>query len=323
MHRAICVLVAAAAMVVVGQAGAANYPMFLGEQQPCGFIHCAGAPAGIPKGATLEPVPAPGGHDQRRGHDHVLERELPHGQLRPKPPALILPDPSKGKLRRRSTTPPGTRSASSGCASSSTTRSPSARSARRRSRARRRPRAARSHPPARRRSRRPSPTRFPKAGTYNLICTIHPGMKATVVVKPAGTPVPKTPAQVQAQALDRPDGGVGGGERRGQGGEAAREHGLHGRRRRRRRSSATSRRRLKVKAGTTVTFVNRSPSEVHNVVFGPKKYIEQLAKTDRPAADRPDGAEPGHADPDLRLRAEGEVRLRRQRTTATASSAPR
>ena len=40
---------------------------------------------------------------------------------------------------------------------------------------------------------------------------------------------------------------------------------------------------LKVKAGTTVTFVNKSASEVHNIVFGPKKYVEQWGKTDRHA----------------------------------------
>ena len=36
--------------------------------------------------------------------------------------------------------------------------------------------------------------------------------------------------------------------------------------------------KLTVKAGTTVNFVNKSPSEPHNVAFGPKKYIEGLMK---------------------------------------------
>ena len=45
-------------------------------------------------------------------------------------------------------------------------------------------------------------------------------MKATVVVKPGGTPVPKTPAQAQAQALEDQTGGVVGGDRQ-EGGEAA------------------------------------------------------------------------------------------------------
>ena len=35
---------------------------------------------------------------------------------------------------------------------------------------------------------------------------------------------------------------------------------------------------LTVKAGTTVTFVNRAPSEPHNVAFGPLKYIEKFMK---------------------------------------------
>jgi plastocyanin len=34
-----------------------------------------------------------------------------------------------------------------------------------------------------------------------------------------------------------------------------------------------------VKAGTTVTFVNRSRTQPHNIGFGPKKYIEHLQKT--------------------------------------------
>ena len=34
----------------------------------------------------------------------------------------------------------------------------------------------------------------------------------------------------------------------------------------------------RVKAGTTVAFVNRSSSEVHNVTFGPLKYIDKFGK---------------------------------------------
>ena len=33
-----------------------------------------------------------------------------------------------------------------------------------------------------------------------------------------------------------------------------------------------------VKAGTTVNFVNKSPSEPHNVAFGPLKYIDKFSK---------------------------------------------
>src|SRR5262249_45642655 len=38
---------------------------------------------------------------------------------------------------------------------------------------------------------------------------------------------------------------------------------------------------LKVKAGTTVNFVNRAPEEVHDVAFGPQKWIQGFQqKTD-------------------------------------------
>jgi plastocyanin len=119
---------------------------------------------------------------------------------------------------------------------------------------------------------------FPKPGTYRLFCTLHPGMKATVVVKPAGSAVPETPDQVKAQALKLQTAaypkaialnktkvaapntvamGVGGGVA----------------------MIAYYPKVLKVKAGSTVTFVNKSASEVHNIVFGPKKYLEQWGKT--------------------------------------------
>jgi plastocyanin len=118
---------------------------------------------------------------------------------------------------------------------------------------------------------------FPKPGTFRLFCTVHPGMKGTVVVKPAGSTVPKTPAQVKAQALQLQTAaypkaialnntkvaapntvlmGVGGGVS----------------------MLAYYPKVLTVKAGTTVTFVNKSPSEVHNITLGPKKYIEQFGK---------------------------------------------
>jgi plastocyanin len=118
---------------------------------------------------------------------------------------------------------------------------------------------------------------FPNAGKYVVFCTLHAGMKQTVDVKPAGAKVPRTPAQVQAQALLAQDGGfakartiepalklapntvamgIGGGVT----------------------LLAFRPKILTVKAGTTVTFVNKAPSEPHNLTFGPPKYIEQLAK---------------------------------------------
>ena len=118
---------------------------------------------------------------------------------------------------------------------------------------------------------------FPKPGTYHLFCTLHPGMKATVVVKPAGSAVPKTPDQVKAQALQvqtaqypkaialtKTKVGAPNTVAMGIGGSVS--------------MLAYYPKVLKVKAGTTVTFVNKAPSEVHNIVFGPKKYLEQWGK---------------------------------------------
>ncbi len=119
---------------------------------------------------------------------------------------------------------------------------------------------------------------FPKAGTYHLYCTLHPGMKQTVVVKPAGSAVPKTPDQVKAEALLQQTSGFAKLKAlnantkvaaantvvMGVGGKVA--------------MFAYYPKTLKVKTGTTVTFVNKSVSEVHNIVFGPKKYLEQWGK---------------------------------------------
>jgi plastocyanin len=115
---------------------------------------------------------------------------------------------------------------------------------------------------------------FPKAGNFRLVCNVHPGMFVDVTVKPTGAPVPKTPAQVQAQTLSLQNAayteakgllttkapaktvwvGVG---------------------------SATTLltylpNTITVKAGTTVNFVNKSAREVHNLAFGQKKYIQQF-----------------------------------------------
>jgi len=118
---------------------------------------------------------------------------------------------------------------------------------------------------------------FPTPGTYQLFCTLHPGMKGTVVVKPTGSAVPKTPDQVKAQALQAQTAaypkaialnntkvGAPNTVAMGVGGGVA--------------MIAYYPKVLKVKAGTTVTFVNKSSSEVHNVTFGPKKYIQQFQK---------------------------------------------
>src|SRR5262249_32157546 len=119
---------------------------------------------------------------------------------------------------------------------------------------------------------------FPKAGTFKLFCTVHPGMSATVTVKPAGSEVPLSPTQVQAAALQ----GINAGWAKAKAQAAAAKPpaktvymGLG--------DEATTfgyfPNKLSVKVGTTVTFVNKSPKEPHNTTFGPKKYIQQLEKT--------------------------------------------
>ncbi|HEU0057946.1 MAG TPA: hypothetical protein VFQ08_11890, partial [Gaiella sp.] len=118
---------------------------------------------------------------------------------------------------------------------------------------------------------------FPKAGTYHLFCTLHPGMKATVVVKPAGSAVPKTPDQVKAETLAQQTAGYAKGIALSRTKVAAPNTVVMG---------VGSKiallqyfpKVLKVKAGTTVNFVNKSSSEVHNIVFGPKAYLEQWGK---------------------------------------------
>ena len=98
-----------------------------------------------------------------------------------------------------------------------------------------------------------------------------------MLVKPAGAAVPKTPAQVQAQALLQQTAGWAKGKAllastklppntvaQGVGGKTT--------------LLAFLPKVLRVKAGTSVNFPNKSPSEVHNLVFGPPKYVEKVQK---------------------------------------------
>lgn len=122
---------------------------------------------------------------------------------------------------------------------------------------------------------------FPKTGTFKLLCQIHPGMEMSVVVKARGASVP-TAEEVAAKAKAETDAawaqakplaatkppkntvimGIDG--RKGPGGRLTILDFL---------PALTT-----VKAGTTVTFVNRAPSEPHNLGFGPPKYIERFMK---------------------------------------------
>ena len=312
MRRVAIVGTVLAVLIAAGQASQRTTRCSSGSRVPCGFIKCNGARAGVPKGTTLDQFLPGQGHDQRRGHGHVLERELPHRvSYGPSRRRSLVPDPAKGKYaraERRGREPVLLRRAAR---SSSTTGSAFARSARRRSRAdgdvERRALAR----PARRRSRRPTPTPSRRRGRTHLFCNDPPGHE-------------------------------GHGRR-----QAGRQRRCRRRRRRCRprrsqsrtaawakakaEAAAASRRRtpstwasattttilgyfpqtLTVKAGTTVTFVNKSPTRGAQHRLRPEE-VHPRASRRRPTCSRPARRpEPGLAVPDLRLGAEGRVQLRR------------
>ncbi len=117
---------------------------------------------------------------------------------------------------------------------------------------------------------------FPKAGAFQLVCNLHPGMKIDVVVKAAGQPVPLTPSQVTSKALVAVNNAFAQGKvlasrpvpkntvYAGVGGATT--------------ILSFYPQVLTVKAGTKVRFLDMSPTEVHNVAFGPKAYLLAFSK---------------------------------------------
>ena len=257
------------ALAVAGQAAAADYKVFLGEQ--------ARPPAGTPKGATLD-LFLPRKVTVKVGDSITFSSASFHTvSIGGKAPSIIIPDPAHGKYagiddaagnpfyfdglpkliyNGQALAPLGPHEVTPGVRASSGVLSPNG------------PKAK----PA------TFTFSFPKAGTYKFYCSIHPKMKGTVVVT-SGTP-PKSPPQVAAQALQDVDAawaktkseaaaakppaktvymGVGDSET------------ILG------YFPST----LKVPVGTTVNFVNKSPQEPHNATFGPKKWVQGFAtKTD-------------------------------------------
>jgi plastocyanin len=117
---------------------------------------------------------------------------------------------------------------------------------------------------------------FPKAGVFQLICNVHAGMKVTVAVRAAGAPVPLSPAQVTAASLAGTS--KAWAQATALAGQSVPKNTVYAG-----VGGATTilgffPQVLTVKAGTTVKFVNRSPSEVHNVAFGPQKYLLAFQK---------------------------------------------
>lgn len=269
MRKPLFITIVLGAMAFVGSAQAASWQVAAGEQ--------ARPPAGTPKGATLNAF-FPAKLTINAGDSVTFSSATFHTVTytagKP-PPALFMPDPAKGTYAGLTDSagaefyfaalpkliynggafaPVGGKTVASGTPVSSGVLSP------------RGPKA----PPAK------VTYAFPKAGTFQLLCTLHPGMKASVVVKPAGSPVPLTASQVTAKALTEQASGWQKAKviaatnvppntvLAGVGGSTALLSFLP--------------RTLKVKAGSTVNFVNRSPSEVHNVTFGPEKYLLAFSK---------------------------------------------
>jgi plastocyanin len=267
MKRLIALGAAVAALGFAGQAAAASsFKVFLGEQ--------ARPPAGTPKGATLDAF-LPSAVTISAGDSITFSSATFHTvTYAPKPAPLFIPDPAKGTYDDLADAagspfyfvglpkliynpgafgPFGPKTISGKTPASSGVLSPPGR----------KPVSA--------------TYTFPQPGVYHLFCAVHPGMKATIVVKAAGGPVPKTPAQVAAQALSDVSAGWAKAKAEVAAAKPAANTVYMG-------LGTTSAllayfpKVLTVKAGTTVRFVNKSPSEVHNLVFGPKKYVQAISK---------------------------------------------
>jgi plastocyanin len=269
----LAVALAVGALAWAAQAGAANWTVGLGEQ---GF-----PPAGTPKGSTLDEF-LPGKLVINAGDKVTFSSFSFHTVtflFESKPPGLFLPDPAKGTyagindaagnpfwfdaLPRLIYNVPafapiggkvinGTAPVSSGALSPS------------------------GNNPKNLKPGTATYT-FPNAGTFHLVCNVHPGMQMDVVVKAAGQAVPLTPTQVSAETLQEQNAGWAKAKA-----EAAAAKppantvymGLGG--------AVTILgyfpNTITVKAGATVRWINKAPTEVHNTAFGPSKWIDAFQK---------------------------------------------
>lgn len=264
MRRLVVFLTMLCALAAAGQAGAANYKIFLGEQTR--------PPAGTPKGSTLD-LFLPGSVTVKVGDTITFSSATFHTvSIGGKTPPFIVPDPAHGKYagvndaagkpfyfdglakliyNGLALAPFGPHAVVPGVKASSGVLSPNG------------PKAK----PA------TFTFSFPKTGTYHFFCSIHPKMKGTVVVTSGAAP--KSPAQVSAEALqdvtaawekakaaaaaaNPPAKTVYMGA-----GDSETILGFF---------PST----LKIPVGTTVNFVNRSPQEPHSAVFGPKKWVQKF-----------------------------------------------
>jgi plastocyanin len=115
---------------------------------------------------------------------------------------------------------------------------------------------------------------FTKAGTYQVVCLVHPGMKGTIVVKPKRAKIP-TRAKVAAAALAQLNQSWKIA-RSLQSQRPADPYTVYAGLGSTTALMAFQPNKLTVPAGTTVTWVENSPSEVHNIAFGDESYILNL-----------------------------------------------
>lgn len=122
---------------------------------------------------------------------------------------------------------------------------------------------------------------FPRTGTFKLLCQIHPGMEIDVVVKRRGA---RVQSKQDVAGLVRAETDAAWKEARQLAGVRPPANtvvmGIDGRVREGGRLTILDflPDLTTVKAGTTVRFVVRSPSELHNVGLGPGKYFQRFMR---------------------------------------------
>jgi|SRR5215210_1190816 len=115
---------------------------------------------------------------------------------------------------------------------------------------------------------------FTKAGTYKVICLIHPGMEGTIVVKAKRAKI-AAPTKVAAAVLKQlKQSWATARSLRSETPSDA--HTVYAGLGSKTALMAFQPRTLTVPTGTTVTWLQNSPSEVHNIAFGDQAYILSL-----------------------------------------------
>jgi plastocyanin len=119
---------------------------------------------------------------------------------------------------------------------------------------------------------------FSEPGVYRYVCLLHPFMRGTIDVAAPGASVPGA-ATVLPAAGRRLGHDWAAAAQRAKAVPAKRATVLMGIGTTRFSVDSFRPAALTVKVGTTVTFVNRSPAELHDVAFGPPGYLRTLLRT--------------------------------------------